>query len=177
MVAFGVNVQPLLTFGSISTVAVGFAAQSTMQNVVSALQIVSSCLLVFACTCSAVPRPSDRQRLHSHTPARILPLCCSTWSRPSPRCIFLLYHLPHTLVLPPPPQYSSRPFIIGDRIQLKTLSGRTIVAGGLGVTVLVQVQSAICSRSTGLAGMAARCAAQPAQLHRHRSASSCSLRV
>ena len=41
MVAFGVNVQPLLTFGSISTVAVGFAAQSTMQNVVSALQIVS----------------------------------------------------------------------------------------------------------------------------------------
>ena len=42
MVAFGVNVQPLLTFGSISTVAVGFAAQSTMQNVVSALQIVSS---------------------------------------------------------------------------------------------------------------------------------------
>ncbi|KAI7843449.1 hypothetical protein COHA_002927 [Chlorella ohadii] len=64
MVAFGVNVQPLLTFGSISTVAVGFAAQSTMQNVVSALQI-----------------------------------------------------------------YSSRPFIIGDRIQLKTLSGSTIVAG------------------------------------------------
>lgn len=41
LTAFGINVQPLLTFGSIGTVAVGFAAQSTMQNVVSALQIVS----------------------------------------------------------------------------------------------------------------------------------------
>lgn len=36
---FGVNLQPILAFGSISTVAVGFAAQSTMANVVSALQI------------------------------------------------------------------------------------------------------------------------------------------
>ena len=57
MVAFGVNVQPLLTFGSISTVAVGFAAQSTMQNVVSALQIVSGehalCHAVLGYGCSA----------------------------------------------------------------------------------------------------------------------------
>jgi MscS family membrane protein len=45
-------------------VAVGFAAQSTMQNVVSALQI-----------------------------------------------------------------YSTRPFIVGDRVQLKSMSGSTIVAG------------------------------------------------
>ncbi|EFN57140.1 hypothetical protein CHLNCDRAFT_143472 [Chlorella variabilis] len=65
--AFGVNVQPLLAVGSIGTVAVGFAAQSTMQNVVSALQI-----------------------------------------------------------------YSSRPFIVGDRIQLKSLGGSVIVAGKLG---------------------------------------------
>ncbi|PSC76963.1 mechanosensitive ion channel isoform A [Micractinium conductrix] len=64
LTAFGINVQPLLAFGSISTVAVGFAAQSTMQNVVSALQI-----------------------------------------------------------------YSSRPFIVGDRIQLKSLSGSLIAAG------------------------------------------------
>ncbi|KAI3434983.1 hypothetical protein D9Q98_003035 [Chlorella vulgaris] len=64
LTAFGVNVQPLLTFGSIGTVAVGLAAQSTMQNVVSALQI-----------------------------------------------------------------YSSRPFIVGDRIQLKSLSGSVIVSG------------------------------------------------
>lgn len=49
---FGINLQPLLAFGSISTVAVGFAAQSTMANVVSALQICeraaafSSCCLL-----------------------------------------------------------------------------------------------------------------------------------
>lgn len=111
LTAFGVNVQPLLTFGSIGTgegcrgidctwscwfwvqescggraqwkllaegtrppcpappclslpappptisnasaVAVGFAAQSTMQNVVSALQIVS-CLHVYGCVCVCV---------------------------------------------------------------------------------------------------------------------------
>lgn len=64
LTAFGINVQPLLTFGSIGTVAVGFAAQSTMQNVVSALQI-----------------------------------------------------------------YSTRPFIVGDRVQLKSLSGSTIAMG------------------------------------------------
>ncbi|KAL4435614.1 hypothetical protein ABPG77_002577 [Micractinium sp. CCAP 211/92] len=64
MTAFGVNVQPLLAVGSIGTVAVGFAAQSTMQNVVSALQI-----------------------------------------------------------------YSTRPFIVGDRVQLKSLSGSTIATG------------------------------------------------
>ncbi|EFN57141.1 hypothetical protein CHLNCDRAFT_143473 [Chlorella variabilis] len=64
--AFGIDVRPLLTVGSIGTVAVGFAAQSTMQNVVSALQI-----------------------------------------------------------------YSSRPFIVGDRIQLRSLGGSVIVAGKL----------------------------------------------
>ena len=30
------------------------------------------------------------------------------------------------------PQYSSRPFIVGDRIQLKSLGGSVIVAGKLG---------------------------------------------
>lgn len=62
--ALGINVQPFLAFGSVSTLAAGFAAQSTVSNVVSALSL-----------------------------------------------------------------YTARPFISGDRVQLKTLSGALVVSG------------------------------------------------
>ena len=62
--ALGINVQPVLAFGSVSTLAAGFAAQSTVSNVVSALSL-----------------------------------------------------------------YTARPFISGDRVQLKTLTGALVVSG------------------------------------------------
>ena len=40
LAAYGINIQPLLAFGSISTLAVGLATQSTATNLVSALTLV-----------------------------------------------------------------------------------------------------------------------------------------
>lgn len=62
--ALGINIQPLLALGSVSTIAIGFAAQSTVTNVVSAFSL-----------------------------------------------------------------YTARPFIVGDRIQLKSMSGAVVVHG------------------------------------------------
>jgi small-conductance mechanosensitive channel len=42
LVAFGFNIRPLLTLGSVSTLAIGFAAQSTVANIVSALSLYTS---------------------------------------------------------------------------------------------------------------------------------------
>ena len=64
LVAFGIDIKPMLALGSVSTLAIGFAAQSTVANVVSAFSL-----------------------------------------------------------------YTSRPFIAGDRIQLKTMSGALVVSG------------------------------------------------
>lgn len=64
LTALGINVKPLLALGSVSTLAIGFAAQSTVSNVVSAFSL-----------------------------------------------------------------YTARPFIAGDRIQLRTMTGATVVAG------------------------------------------------
>jgi MscS family membrane protein len=60
----GVDVKPLLALGSVSGLAIGFAAQSTVANVVSAFSL-----------------------------------------------------------------YTSRPFIAGDRVQLKTMSGANVISG------------------------------------------------
>lgn len=62
--ALGVDVQPLLALGSVSTLAIGFAAQSTVSNVLSAFSL-----------------------------------------------------------------YAARPFIAGDRVVLKSMSGATVTSG------------------------------------------------
>jgi MscS family membrane protein len=64
LAVYGINVQPLLALGSVSTLAVGFAAQSTVANVVSAFSL-----------------------------------------------------------------HASRPFIAGDRVALKSMSGAAVAAG------------------------------------------------
>ena len=60
----GINIKPILALGSVSTLAIGFASQSIVANMVSAFSL-----------------------------------------------------------------YTSRPFIAGDRVVLKTMSGATVVAG------------------------------------------------
>jgi small-conductance mechanosensitive channel len=62
--AMGFNIQPLLALGSVSTLAIGFAAQSVVANVISAFSL-----------------------------------------------------------------YASRPFVAGDRVMLKTMSGGLVVSG------------------------------------------------
>lgn len=42
LAALGIDMRPLLAVGSVGTLAVGFAAQSTISNFVSAMAIVSS---------------------------------------------------------------------------------------------------------------------------------------
>ncbi len=64
LTAVGIDVKPLLALGSVSGLAIGFAAQSTVANVVSAFSL-----------------------------------------------------------------YTSRPFIAGDRVQLKTMNGQNVVSG------------------------------------------------
>jgi small-conductance mechanosensitive channel len=64
LTAVGIDVKPLLALGSVSGLAIGFAAQSTVANVVSAFSL-----------------------------------------------------------------YTSRPFIAGDRVQLKTMTGSHVIAG------------------------------------------------
>ena len=39
---FGIDVQPLLAFGSVGTLAIGLASQGVMSNVVSAMQLFST---------------------------------------------------------------------------------------------------------------------------------------
>lgn len=108
MTAFGVNVQPLLAVGSIGTVAVGFAAQSTMQNVVSALQIVRHRTylggVVWASFCVfPVCRPCVTRcphGLHEFSTFPVmgrplpLPACCHTVGRPCPARFCLLPSAP-----------------------------------------------------------------------------------
>jgi small-conductance mechanosensitive channel len=64
LTAVGIDVKPLLALGSVSGLAIGFAAQSTVANVVSAFSL-----------------------------------------------------------------YTSRPFIAGDRVQIKTMSGANVISG------------------------------------------------
>jgi hypothetical protein len=103
-----------------------------MQNVVSALQIVSraSPELCMAHACWALVALVWLQHACSFT------LASCRGRVPCPPHTFLV--LP-TLSLPHPYicrctaalQYSSRPFIVGDRIQLKSLGGSVIVSGNL----------------------------------------------
>jgi small-conductance mechanosensitive channel len=43
----GINVQPLLTVGGVSTVLVGLSAQSVLANLISGINLVSASLLCF----------------------------------------------------------------------------------------------------------------------------------
>lgn len=50
----GINVQPLLTVGGVSTVLVGLSAQSVLANLISGINLVSAPLLCFVprfCVC------------------------------------------------------------------------------------------------------------------------------
>lgn len=51
----GINVQPLLTVGGVSTVLVGLSAQSVLANLISGINLVSASLLCFVprfCACT-----------------------------------------------------------------------------------------------------------------------------
>lgn len=54
----GINVQPLLTVGGVSTVLVGLSAQSVLANLISGINLVSQMLDLRPSPSAAALRPS-----------------------------------------------------------------------------------------------------------------------
>ena len=102
---FGMDVRPILALGGAGTLAAGLAAQSTVTNLVAALSLVSWALRwpIRALQAQAPGGPAGAR------PALASPS------------------------LQPPPftrtQYTSRPFVVGDRVQLRSLAGALVAAG------------------------------------------------
>lgn len=117
MHVLGINLAPLLTVGGISGIVVGLSAQALLGNMISGLNLVRCCitandshLMVFG-----LLQCLWHDCMHCGTMKGVLRLllCLSDFKRG-------FYVLP---------QYLSRPFVVGEKIDVMTSSGGKVVSG------------------------------------------------